>query len=79
VAGWFADGVWLVELAPVRDPALVPAVVAVALGVQDLPGLSATETLVRVLGRRQMLLLLDNCEHVIGGGGERMRCPPAGL
>jgi len=41
VAGGFADGVWLVELAPVRDPVLVPAVVAAALGVREQPGLSA--------------------------------------
>ena len=38
VAGRFADGVWLVELAPVGDPALVPAVVAAALGVREQPG-----------------------------------------
>ena len=38
VAGRFADGAWLAELAPVRDPALVPAAVAVALGVQERPG-----------------------------------------
>ena len=40
VAGRFADGVWLAELAPVRDPALVPAVVAAALGVREQPGVS---------------------------------------
>jgi predicted ATPase len=38
VAGRFADGVWLVELAAVQDPALVPAAVAAALGVPELPG-----------------------------------------
>jgi len=53
VAGRFADGVWLVELAPVQDPAQVPAVVAVALGVRDLPGTSRVEALARVLARRQ--------------------------
>jgi predicted ATPase/DNA-binding CsgD family transcriptional regulator len=66
VAGRFADGVWLAELAPVRDPALVPAVVAVALGVRDQPGALAVKALARVLARRQLLLVLDNCEHVIG-------------
>jgi hypothetical protein len=40
VAGWFADGVWLAELAPVADPALVPSVVAVALGMREQAGLS---------------------------------------
>jgi predicted ATPase/DNA-binding CsgD family transcriptional regulator len=66
VAGRFADGVWLVELAAVRDPALVPAVVAAVLGVRDRPGVSAAEALARVLSQRQLLLVLDNCEHVIG-------------
>ena len=66
VAGRFADGVWLAELAPVRDPALVPAVVAAALGVPEQPGVPAMEVLARVLGRQQLLLVLDNCEHVIG-------------
>jgi predicted ATPase/DNA-binding CsgD family transcriptional regulator len=65
-AGWFADGVWLVELAPVRDPAHVPGLLAAVLGVREQPGVPATEALVRVLGRQQVLLLLDNCEHVIG-------------
>ena len=70
IAGGFADGVWLTELATVQDPALVPAVVAAVLGVRDLPGVSAAEALGRVLARRQLLLVLDNCEHVIGAAAE---------
>jgi predicted ATPase/DNA-binding CsgD family transcriptional regulator/transcriptional regulator with XRE-family HTH domain len=70
VAGRFADGAWLVELAPVRDPVLVPAVVAAALGVREQPGLPAAAALARVLARRQLLLVLDNCEHVIGAAAE---------
>jgi non-specific serine/threonine protein kinase len=66
VAGRYADGAWLVELAPVRDPVLVPAVVAAALGVRDQPGLPASEALARVLAPQQLLLVLDNCEHAIG-------------
>ena len=66
IAGGFADGVWLAELAPVRDPALVAAVVAAQLGVREQPGLPAVEALARVLAQRQLLLVLDNCEHVIG-------------
>ena len=62
VAGRFADGVWLAELAAVRDPAQVPAVVAAALGVRDQTGMPAAEALARVLARRQLLLVLDNCE-----------------
>ena len=66
VAGRFADGAWLAELAPVRDPAQVPAAVAAALGIRDQPGVPAAEALARVLARQQLLLVLDNCEHVIG-------------
>ncbi len=66
VAGRFADGAWLAELAPVRDPALVPAVVAAALEVREQPGVPAAGVLARVLARRQLLLVLDNCEHVAG-------------
>ena len=66
VAGRFADGVWLAELAAVRDPAQVAAVVAAALGVREQPGVPAADALARVLARQQLLLVLDNCEHVIG-------------
>jgi non-specific serine/threonine protein kinase len=66
VAGRFADGVWLAELASVRNPALVPSVVAAALGVRDQPGVPAEQAVAGVLARLQVLLVLDNCEHVIG-------------
>ena len=65
VTGRFEDGVWLVELAPLHDPGQVPAVVAAALGVREQPGVPAAVTLARVLARQQLLLVLDNCEHVI--------------
>src|SRR5215471_10600776 len=70
VAGGFADGAWLVELAPVRDAAQVPGVVAAALGVREQPGVPAGEALARVLARQQLLLVLDNCEHVLGAAAE---------
>jgi len=70
VAGRYADGAWLAELAPVRDPVLVPAVVAAALGVREQRALPAAAALARVLARRQLLLVLDNCEHVIGAAAE---------
>ena len=66
VAARFADGAWLAELAPVRDPVRVAPAVTVALGVREQPGMPAAETLMRVLARRQLLVVLDNCEHVIG-------------
>src|SRR5262245_59200733 len=60
VAGRFADGVWRAELAGVGDPALVPAVVAGALGLHLAPGVP----LMAALAGRQLLLVLDNCEHL---------------
>ncbi|HYB14027.1 MAG TPA: AAA family ATPase [Streptosporangiaceae bacterium] len=65
VAGRFADGVWLIELAPVADAAQLPSAAAAALGVREDPGVPAAEALARVLARQQVLLMLDNCEHVI--------------
>jgi len=70
VAGRFADGVWLAELAAVRDPGEVPAAVAAALGIHDLPVVAAADALARALARRQLLLVLDNCEQVIGAAAE---------
>ena len=60
----FEDGVWLVELAPLADPSLVPQAVASTLGVREQPGCSLTETLSDYLGSKKTLLVLDNCEHV---------------
>jgi predicted ATPase/DNA-binding CsgD family transcriptional regulator len=70
VSGRYADGVWLVELAAVADPDQVAAVVAVALGVRDEPGVAAAEAVARVLARQQLLLVLDNCEQVIGAAAQ---------
>ena len=70
VAGRFADGVWLAELAAVRDPAQVVAAVAAALGIRELPSVGAADALAGALARRQLLLVLDNCEHVIDAAAE---------
>jgi predicted ATPase/DNA-binding CsgD family transcriptional regulator len=61
IAGRFADGAWLAELAATLDPSLIPGAVAEALGLQLAPGVGLPD----VLGRRQLLVVLDNCEHVI--------------
>ena len=61
----YPDGVWLVELATVADPASVTAEVARALGVQDEPHATIDVSLANYLRFKSMLLLLDNCEHVI--------------
>jgi predicted ATPase/DNA-binding CsgD family transcriptional regulator len=70
VAGRFADGVWLAELAAVQEPGLVAAEVAAVLGVRELPGERVADSLAAVLARRQLLLVLDNCEHVLGAAAE---------
>jgi predicted ATPase len=70
VAGRFADGAWLVELVPVQDEAQVAAAAAAALGVREQPGIPAAEAVARVLARQQLLLVLDNCEHVTGAAAE---------
>ncbi len=61
----FADGVWFIDLAPIRDPSLVPSAVAQVLGVQEEPGRALTRTLCAHLKSRKVLLILDNCEHLV--------------
>jgi predicted ATPase len=61
----FADGVWLVELAALADPALAPQTVASALGVREEPDRPLIETLVDYLRPKSLLLVLDNCEHLL--------------
>jgi predicted ATPase/DNA-binding winged helix-turn-helix (wHTH) protein/class 3 adenylate cyclase len=59
------DGVWFVDLAPLADGALVPQAVAAAVGVPEMPGQELAATLADTLRPRALLLLLDNCEHVV--------------
>jgi predicted ATPase/class 3 adenylate cyclase len=66
----YEDGVWLVELAALADPALVPHAVAAVLAVREEPGKPLTETLVEYLEPRQLLLILDNCEHLLAASAE---------
>jgi non-specific serine/threonine protein kinase len=61
----YPEGVWLVELAALADPALVPQTVASALGVREEPGRPLTATLTEYLRGKQVLLVLDNCEHLL--------------
>ena len=60
------DGVWFADLAPVGDPDLVAVTVADVLGVRLEPGRPVLGPLVEAVGQRSLLVLLDNCEHVIG-------------
>src|SRR5215216_5643468 len=61
----FPDGVVWVDLAPLTDSWLVPGAVATAFGIIPPLGRPLTDELARVLRPRQMLLLLDNCEHLL--------------
>ena len=61
----FGDGARLAELAPLTDPALVPASVAQALGVSERDAPTPTAGLVHALAGRELLVVLDNCEHVL--------------
>src|SRR6516225_12050058 len=61
----FRDGVWLVQLDQLRDPALVAQAVAGALGLQDRAGYTPAAMLAEYLAGRQLLLVLDNCEHLV--------------
>jgi predicted ATPase/DNA-binding CsgD family transcriptional regulator len=65
VADRFADGVWVAELAAVADPAFVSAMVATALGLHQAAGVPIGDALAARLARQQLLLVLDNCEHVL--------------
>jgi len=65
LVGVYADGVIVVDLAPVRDARLVPATIAQALDIQESAGFSARELLLSTLQKQQLLLVLDNFEHVL--------------
>ncbi len=61
----YPDGVWFVDLAPIRDPSLVASAAAQVLGVREEPGRSLAQTLCAQLKQRKLLLILDNCEHLV--------------
>jgi predicted ATPase/DNA-binding CsgD family transcriptional regulator len=65
LVGTYPDGVWLVELDSLSEEKLVPKAVAEALGVHERPGEPLADTLFEVLGDREMLLVVDNCEHLV--------------
>lgn len=65
VASAFPDGAWLVDLAAVTDPALVERAVAESLGLRDQSTRSATDAIADHLRARRLLLVLDNCEHLV--------------
>src|SRR5215212_7300155 len=80
LADHFTDGVVWVDLAPLTDPALVPAAFIAALGLRPAADTAIGEVLIHALHPRQTLLLLDNCEHVLAASADLVgsllaRCP----
>ena len=61
----FEDGVWFIDLAPLSDGALVPNVIASVFALQESPSQSISDQLVAHLRAKHLLLIVDNCEHVI--------------
>jgi DNA-binding SARP family transcriptional activator len=72
------DGVWFVDLSGLADPALVPQQIAGVLGVRESPDLPVVEVLRNHLSRADVLLLLDNCEHLLPACGELVETLLAG-
>src|SRR5262249_35445032 len=70
--GGYADGVWFVELAPLRDPTLIPQTVASALAIKEQVGKDSVTLLVESLVTRHALLVLDNAVHLLGAWAQRV-------
>ena len=66
----FPDGIWVVGLASIGDPAAVPDAVATALGVTPAPNAPLTESIAAALSGQRLLLVLDNCEHVLAAAAD---------
>lgn len=73
MADEFPDGVWLVELAPIGDPKSVPAAIATALGITPQGDVELIDTVAEAVAGRRLLLLVDNCEHVLDAAGAAIR------
>ncbi|MBI5879293.1 MAG: adenylate/guanylate cyclase domain-containing protein [Chloroflexi bacterium] len=66
----FPDGVWFVELAPITDPAQVEQTIAAVFGVHEQPGVTLARALEDYVRYKQLLVVLDNCEHLIGAAAQ---------
>src|SRR5512135_3542081 len=66
----FADGVWLVELAAISDPALIIPAIAAVFDLREMPGLPQLDQLLDYLRAKELLLVLDNCEHLVEGSAQ---------
>jgi predicted ATPase/class 3 adenylate cyclase len=66
----FADGVFVIELAPVTKPAAVPEAVAAVLGITQQPGMTVADSVAVASEGRERLLVFDNCEHILDGAAD---------
>lgn len=66
----YRDGAWLVDLAPIVDPEIVPVAVASTLRIRERKGEAISDTICHHLADRSLLLVVDNCEHVIDAASE---------
>jgi predicted ATPase/DNA-binding winged helix-turn-helix (wHTH) protein len=66
----FRDGVWIAELSPLSDPNCVPAAIAAAVGIELAAGDASAETVAAALSAKELLIVLDTCEHVINAAAE---------
>jgi predicted ATPase/class 3 adenylate cyclase len=69
----FSDGVWLVELAEITDSALIPQTILAAIGIPEQAGMTDLQLLRDYLRKKNILLVLDNCEHVIEDSAKLVR------
>ncbi|MFI5511606.1 LuxR C-terminal-related transcriptional regulator [Mycobacterium sp. NPDC051804] len=73
ITGEFGHGTRYVDLAPITDPDVLPVAVARALGLPDQPGRSTVNTIVRSIGEHELLMVLDNCEHLLDSSAEMIQ------
>ena len=77
----FADGVWVVELASLSDPEMLPGAVALTLDLKFATGMVSAERVARAVASRHLLIVLDNCEHLAGAAADMaetlLSCSPS--
>ena len=79
LADEFPDGVWLVELAPVGDPDAVPDAIATALGITPQGDARVIDTVAEAVAGRRLLIVVDNCEHVLAAAAAAIGRDPRPL
>ena len=73
LAGEFPEGVWMIELAPISEPSTVTAAIATALGITPQGNAALIDTVAEALAGQRLLLVVDNCEHVLDAAASAVR------